>query len=97
MNPFHEGQTVVCINTNFPEMITTSEDKSRIGKIPPNHPKIGERLCIDEILGEFLRFDKYDIPESFNWWKYTHFAPIDDQGIEESISELLAHPHHNNP
>jgi len=49
-------------------------------------------LVIDEILGEFLRFDKYDTEESYNWWKSDRFAPITEEEIvmEELISEALS-------
>jgi hypothetical protein len=82
MNPFSVGQKVVCISENFPIEITTDEDKSRLGEQAYAHPVIGEQLIIDEILGGFIRFDKFDSDNplhpnyGFNWWHYTRFSPI---------------------
>lgn len=86
-NNFKEGQKVVCISERFPLHKTTQTDKSNIGTQATNHPKKGEIIVIDEILGEFLRFDKYDTNESFNWWKADRFAPIDE--AELSIDDLI--------
>lgn len=83
-NPFSVGENVVCINDNFPQVITTSDDKSRIGIIPNRRPVKGIIYQIDEILGEFIRFDCMDILDEndpdygWRWWKHTHFAPIDN-------------------
>ena len=73
-NNFHEGQKIVCVSENFPLI------KEYGGNwIEPNKkPKKDEVLIIDEILGDFLRFDKYDTSESFNWWKYDRFADINE-------------------
>lgn len=54
-NPFHVGQTVVCINDQFHLSISTG-DKRWIGTRAIDHPALNEVLTIDEILGEFLRF-----------------------------------------
>jgi len=87
-NPFRVNQEVICINANFPCVITTEEDKSCIGKIPPTHPKKWEQLSIDEILGEYLRFGKYD-NESFMWWMHTHFKPLDEMTEEDVVQKNL--------
>ena len=82
---FNEGQKVVCISEHFPLI----DKYGGTGKQAVNTPKKGEVLVIDEILGCFLRFDKYDTQESFNWWKDDRFAPISEEKmfIEESILE----------
>lgn len=85
-NPFSVGQSVVCINDYFPMVITTA-DKERIGTLPTVHPKRNELLVIDEILGEYLRFNKYDcddvnLPDyGWRWWKHTHFAAIQESNL----------------
>lgn len=85
-----EGDEVICISEAFPEWKTTDEDKSRIGTVPANHPKKGEILTIDEVLGEFIRFDKYDIPGSYNWWHHSRFRKIED--IEdEAAADAIVH------
>lgn len=82
-NPFSVGQSVVCINDHFPLIMTTA-DKERVGTMPSVHPKLNESLVIDEILGEYLRFDQYDCDDvnhpdyGLNWWKHTHFAAIQE-------------------
>lgn len=77
---FTEGQKVICINDHFPVI----KEYGGTGKSPINFPQKGEVLIIDEILGEFLRFNKYDTLESFNWWIETNFSNIDE--VKESIS-----------
>lgn len=67
-NNFNEGDKVVCISDNFPKI-----EKYGGGSETPNKPKKGEVLFVDEILGDFLRFDKYDTVESFNWWHHSRF------------------------
>lgn len=85
-NLFKEGQNVVCINDSFPWI----EEYGGIGPAI-KHPKKDEVLVIDEILGEFLRFDKYDTEQSVNWWLATHFAPIEQIAIEqESVNHHYA-------
>lgn len=86
MNPFSEGQEVICISENFPVI----EKYGGIGDTA-SKPKKYEALVIDEILGEFLRFEKYDTEQSVNWWKHDRFAPIQEKeiSIEETIQEAL--------
>jgi len=86
MSNYFEGQKVVCISENFPVHATTLEDKSDIGKQAPVHPIKGETLIIDEMLGDFLRFDKYDT-YSFNWWHSSRFRPIDE--IEIKLEDVI--------
>lgn len=82
-NPFYVGQSVVCINDHFP-IVATTADKARVGLLPHVHPKLKELLVIDEILGEYLRFDQYDCydvnhPEyGWRWWKHTNFSAIQE-------------------
>ena len=87
MSNFYEGQKVVCISEIFPVHATTETDKSIIGTQAAFHPKKGETLIIDEILGDFLRFDKYDT-DAFNWWHCSRFRPIDEIQITSQIEEL---------
>lgn len=89
MSNFFEGQKVVCISESFPVHATTEEDKSKIGTQATIHPKKGETLTIDEMLGDFIRFDKYDT-DAFNWWHCSRFRPIDEIQITSQIEELEA-------
>lgn len=88
-----EGDKVICISENFPIWKTTNEDKSIIGTHPNNHPKKGEELFVDEVLGDFLRFDKYDTEEEFAWWKSDRFKKVSNvmelcvDSFKESICE----------
>lgn len=87
MKSIREGSSVVCISEDFPWI------KKHGGSGPAkDHPKKGEILIVDEILGEFLRFDKYDTEESFNWWHITRFAPIEEDfesELERELEEFL--------
>jgi len=69
---FSEGQKVICISEDFPLI----KKYGGTGKEAQATPKKDEVLVIDEILGEFLRFDIYDTEESNNWWKDDRFMPI---------------------
>lgn len=92
-NPFKKGVCVICINDNFPAWKTTDKDKSQIGKQPSLYPKRGEICVIDEILGEFIRFDEYDVDDpndkefGFCWWKHTHFKLVRDEEAEIYFNE----------
>ena len=94
-NPFSVGQRVVCVSDYFPKVITTDEDKSTLGKLPARHPKMGEVYCIDEILGEFLRFDAFDEddpthPEyGWKWWKHTQFRPVETESETLETNEII--------
>ena len=85
---FQEGQKVVCISQDFPVI----KKYGGTGEEAKDTPKKDELLVIDEILGDFLRFDKYDTNESYNWWKADRFAPIDENelAIENLIAEALS-------
>lgn len=85
MNNFSEGQKVICISEDFPIIKKYSPNGIQANKTS----KPGEILVIDEILGDFLRFDIYDTNNSFNWWHHTRFAPIDESEIEEQVNELI--------
>ena len=92
---FQEGQKVVCISESFPVIATTETDKSIIGIQAPSHPVKGETLVIDEILGDFLRFNKYD-GVSFNWWHSSRFRPLEhfpivESEVAESLTPLIHH------
>lgn len=86
-NPFKLGQPALCINDVFP-VVETTGDKSQIGKQAINHPRKGEVCHVDEILGEYIRFDKHDCNDENNpdygwkWWKHTHFKPLTQQEYE---------------
>ena len=83
MNIFSEGQKVVCISEDFPII-----EKWSTGEETNNKPKKGEILVIDEILGDFLMFNKYSSEGEINWWKYDRFAPI-----EETDTSSFNHSH----
>ena len=96
-NPFSVGQKVVCVSDFFHRLITTKEDKSNIGGLPISHPLKGVVYTIDEILGEYLRFDPLDDWDTnspdygWRWWKHTCFAPIDEADVyhpEHALVEL---------
>ena len=93
-NPFKTGEYALCINENFPVVATTDEDKSIIGKQPTRHPKKGEICCVDEILGEYLRFDEYDDHDEsspdygWKWWKHTHFKKMTMQEVEDHYEQI---------
>jgi len=71
-NMFSAGQEVVCVSEDFP-VITKYGGSSNPTKAKP---KKGEKLTVDETLGDFLRFDKYD-SETWNWWHHTRFRPVE--------------------
>lgn len=80
-NIFKIGQRVICINDNFPYISKYGGSGEAKDK-----PKLHEELVIDDILGDFLMFEKYNTEDSINWWKDDRFAPLD--AIEE-IEKLL--------
>jgi len=92
-NRFKVGQYALCINDNFP-IVETTGDKSQIGINPITFPKKGEICCVDEILGEFLRFDEYDCNDEtkldygWRWWIHTHFKPITQEEVEHHYAEI---------
>lgn len=91
-NNFKQGDIVVCISENFPLI----EKYGVTGEEAKFTPQKGETLKVDEVLGEFIRFDKYDTEESYNWWKFDRFAPVVDvETQEELISEvnIILNPH----
>lgn len=73
-NPFQKGDKVICISDNFPIIPEYSGGATKGTDV---FPKVGEILFIDETLGDFVRFDKYD-SESFNWWYWNRFAKVDE-------------------
>ena len=82
------NQKVVCINDDFPPIKKyedLSHPSSGIFNSAGNKPKLREVIIIDDVLGDFLRFEKYDTVESFNWWIADNFAPIDDEKVEKKI------------
>ncbi len=86
-NPFSAGEEVICVNINFPFI----KDYGGSGEAK-NKPKENEVLVVDETLGDFIRFDKYDTEGSFNWWHHNRFRTINLDEMEECISELMTVP-----
>ena len=86
-----EGQKVVCISEDFPVIKSTAEDKSDEGRQAPSHPIKGETLIINEMLWDFLRFDKYDNHNQsdpnygWNWWHNSRFKPLDEIEITSEV------------
>lgn len=84
-----EGTKVICISENFPLWKTTKEDKTEIGSHPINHPKKDEVLIVDEVLGDFLRFEAYDTVDEYKWWHKNRFRIVDDLDvIQRETSEM---------
>lgn len=77
-----EGQEVICISEDFPMKITTDVNKEDIGKQAKYHPKLNEPLIIDETLGEYLSFSKYNI-NGVNWWHSSRFRLVKYNESEE--------------
>ena len=73
MNKFETGQTVVCVKDDFP-MIKKHSSEGSVEAI--RKPRLKEHIAIDEILGDFLRFSKYDTEDSWNWWHYSRFKSV---------------------
>lgn len=84
---FYVGQDVVCINDAFPLLTTTLEDKQNVGKQAEWHPMLNEKLTIDEMLGDFLRFQKYDIGDHCQWWHKSRFIAYAEKRLIEVIEE----------
>lgn len=85
-----EQDTVICINDDFP-FINKYGGNEKEASIKP---KKGDILIIDEILGDFLRFDLFDTHEQFNWWHKSRFRKIDEEEIScsaklEKLIELV--------
>lgn len=85
-----EQDKVICINDDFPFIKKYGGDE----KGASIKPKKGDILIIDEILGDFLRFDLFDTPEQFNWWHKSRFRRIDDEELScsaelEQLIELV--------
>ena len=76
---FEEGQEVICISDNFP--FVPEYSKSKIDTLETK-PILGQRLIIDEILGEFLNFDCFNKKDQngnvliYNWFKHDRFSSI---------------------
>lgn len=80
----NKGDKVVCINHHFPHI--KEYGGTEIKQITP---KKGDVLVIDEVLGEFLRFDLFDTEESFNWWHKSRFRKIDEAEESENESDKI--------
>lgn len=70
-NPFIEGDEVICISDNFPYIEKYGGNGGATSK-----PKLNEILIVDEVLGQFIRFNKYDSDTTINWWKYDRFKKL---------------------
>jgi len=88
-NPFILGQKVVCISDDFPGVRTSDPDKSIIGRQAKYHPHKDDVLIIDDIIGPYLNFEKYNTAESNQWFHYTRFAPVLEEGIEAEANEVV--------
>ena len=79
-NPFRTGQTVRCIK-DCSTVIVHSTNPALKGTVGTYRaPKEGDILTVDEVLGEYLRFDKYDGlgGDGYNWWFHTSFRPLSE-------------------
>lgn len=83
-NPFAQGDLVVCINDNFPWIPEYGGVADQAIAKPREH----EQLTVSEVLGDFVRFDQYDTPESYNWWKHDRFVPVKQGNIVETFAVL---------
>lgn len=83
-----EQDKVICINDDFPfiEKYSTSKNTN------PITPKKGDELIIDEVLGDFLRFELFDSVDSFNWWHKSRFRKIEESFCEEEAIHKLTNP-----
>lgn len=70
---FKPGQQVRCISENFPYIPEYGGTNAAVDK-----PKLFEVLEIEDVLGDFLTFAKYNEEDATNWFKYDRFAAIDD-------------------
>jgi hypothetical protein len=91
MNPFAEGQKVVCISESFPMERTTEQDKSRIGTQAPVHPHKDEILVVAETLGSYLNFEKFNTDTKNPWWHHSRFAPLQDAMQEMQENHILVY------
>ena len=86
-NPFRTGQVVRCIKDCSTVIVHSTNPvlKGTVGAYPS--PKEGDILTVDEVLGEYLRFDRYDDMEGdgYNWWFHTNFRPL--SGAEAYLVE----------
>ena len=90
------GQKVVCVSEDFPVIGTSIADKSGVGTHPEIHPRKGEVLTIDETLGDYLRFLRYDMVDEVRWWHSSRFRPLDEVPAE-SIEEFELEPTKETP
>lgn len=65
------GDKVQCISSDFPWIEKYGGTSKR-----QITPKKGDILIIDEVLGDFLRFDLFDSEDSFNWWHKSRFRKL---------------------
>ncbi len=88
---FQEKQKVVCISDAFPCTHDTG-DGTQIGKTPIIRPIVGRTYVIDEILGEYIRFEELDCndpnaPEyGYKWWHQSRFVLYKMENTEMAIS-----------
>lgn len=82
-NDFKQGERVICINDNFPWIPEFGGNGDNIEK-----PKVGEILTVDEVLGDFLMFEKYNTETSTNWFFFNRFKRIDEENFKEHKDQL---------
>jgi hypothetical protein len=91
-NNFEVGQLAICISDNFPHVAEYSKTKT---DTIINKPALRGVYEIAEILGDYLRFDEFDIKDEFgnvlvfNWFKYDRFAVL--QVVETLLNEEKKH------
>lgn len=62
----------MCINDSFPHV----KQHGGVEDLELIKPKIGDKVYIDEMLGDYLRFDAFDTEKSTNWWHYSRFKLV---------------------
>lgn len=92
-NPFTEGEIAVCISNDFPLI----PEYGGTGKEADIKPKIHEIIRVDEILGDFLRFNKYDTEESNMWWHHTRFRKLSAVEKLMNLTEAIIEFENHNP
>lgn len=82
---FKAGDNVKCINDNFPYQHQHGGDPS----LCKDQPKLNELLEVEDVLGEYLMFEKYNSPISNNFWHESRFEKA--KSIKEQTNEMLTH------
>jgi hypothetical protein len=75
------GTLVVCINENFPCII--SQDKNKIGSVRDFQPWLNGIFEVDDVLGEFITIEMFNNPEEVSWWISSHFRKLTGDEVIE--------------